>query len=29
MGAQSVTNGTLTLTWAAAGIFTATVAAAS
>jgi hypothetical protein len=29
LGAQSVTNGTLTLTWATAGIFTMTVAAAS
>jgi hypothetical protein len=29
IGAQSVTNGTLTLTWAAAGIFTNTVAADS
>jgi hypothetical protein len=29
LGAQSVTNGTLTLTWAAVGIFTMTVAAAS
>jgi len=29
MGAQSVTNGTLTITWNAAGIFTLTVAAAA
>jgi hypothetical protein len=29
LGAQQVTNGTLTLTWAAAGIYTMTVAAAS
>ena len=29
IGAQSVTNGTLTLTWAAAGIFTQTIAAAA
>lgn len=29
MGAQSVTNGTLTLTWNAAGIYTLTVAAAT
>ena len=29
MGAQSVTNGTLTITWNTAGIFTLTVAAAA